>query len=91
MVQKLIESKLVAAFSPSHLQVLDQSHKHRGHAEAKAHGGGHFDVEIIAAAFRDMPLIKRHRLIYTALEDLLREGKIHALHINARSPQENDA
>lgn len=88
MVQKLIESKLAATFSPAHLRVVNQSHKHAGHAEAKAHGGGHYDVEITAAAFEKLPLIKRHRLVYAALADLLENGQIHALHIVARSPSE---
>lgn len=86
MVQKLIESKLAAALQPTHLLVVDQSHRHAGHAEAKAHGGGHFDVEITATAFTGLPLIKRHRLVYDAVDDLMKTGKIHALSIIAKSP-----
>lgn len=86
MVQKLIESKLAAALKPTQLRVVDQSHRHAGHAEAKAHGGGHFDVEITADAFAGLPLIKRHRMVYDAVDDLIQDGKIHALSIVAKSP-----
>lgn len=89
MVQKLIESKLAAALKPAQLDVINQSHRHAGHAEAKAHGGGHFDVIIVAEAFAGLPLIKRHRLVYDAVDDLMKSGQIHALHIVAKAPSES--
>ena len=72
---------LSAAFSPDELLVKDQSHLHAGHAGA-ADGRGHFEVRIVAEAFRNCSRIACHRLIYDALGDLMTTD-IHALSIRA--------
>jgi BolA family transcriptional regulator, general stress-responsive regulator len=82
----LIRARLEEAFHPSDLAVIDESHKHRGHAGA-ARGGGHFNVTIVSNAFTGCPLLKRHRLIYEALSDLMKT-EVHALSIKAWAPGE---
>lgn len=82
-----IESLLSEAFSPDELLVKDQSHLHAGHAGAKD-GRGHFEVIIVADAFRGSSRIDSHRMIYTALGDLMTTD-IHALSIRA-SAKETD-
>jgi len=80
-----ITEKLAATFQPVLLEVIDDSHKHIGHT---GHGGaGHFTVNIVAAAFAGQALVNKHRLIYTALQELM-GPEIHALSINAKAPQE---
>ena len=81
-----IETRLETGFSPSHLQVKDQSHLHAGHAGARD-GMGHFEVTIVADAFEGKSRIERHRLVYEALGSLM-QTDIHALKINAFSPGE---
>ena len=81
-----IQARLEAAFSPSHLQVKDQSHLHAGHAGARD-GMGHFEATIIADAFAGKSRIERHRLVYAALGSMM-QSDIHALKINAYSPDE---
>jgi len=76
-----IEAILSTAFSPDELLVKDQSHLHSGHAGA-ADGRGHFEVLIVAEAFRNCSRIACHRLIYAALGDLMTTD-IHALSIRA--------
>jgi len=76
-----IEALLSAAFSPDELLVKDQSHLHAGHAGA-ADGRGHFDVQIVAEAFRNCSRIECHRLIYDALGQMMTTD-IHALSIRA--------
>jgi len=76
-----IEAILTDAFSPDELLVKDQSHLHAGHAGAKD-GLGHFEVIIVADAFRDCSRIDRHRMIYSALGQLMTTD-IHALSIRA--------
>jgi len=76
-----IETILSDAFSPDELLVKDQSHLHAGHAGAKD-GRGHFEVIIVADAFRDCSRIDCHRMIYTALGQLMTTD-IHALSIRA--------
>ena len=76
-----IETILTDAFSPDELLVKDQSHLHAGHAGAKD-GRGHFEVIIVSDAFRDCSRIDCHRMIYTALGQLMTTD-IHALSIRA--------
>ena len=68
------------------VEIEDQSHLHAGHAGA-ASGGGHYDVIVISSAFNDLNTLGRHRLIYRAVDDLMKK-EIHALSIQAFSPDE---
>ena len=83
---RTIEERLAGEFSPTHLQVKDQSHLHAGHAGARD-GRGHFEVTIVADAFAERGRIERHRLVYEALGKMM-QTDIHALKINAFSPTE---
>lgn len=76
----------LAALSPTNLHIEDESHLHAGHAGARS-GGGHYRLDIVAAAFAGKNTVARHRLIYDALGDMMR-GAIHALSINARVPHD---
>ena len=84
--QQRITACLSAALAPQELLVKDQSHLHTGHAGAKE-GKGHFDVRIVSNAFAGQSRIQRHRLVYDALGDLM-ETEIHALKIQAKTPDE---
>jgi len=79
-----IEAALRQAFAPSVLEVLDESHKHVGHAGARD-GRGHFAVRIVSPAFAGMAPLARHRAVYAALGDMMRDD-IHALSIQADPP-----
>lgn len=81
-----IRATLEQAFTPQRLIVEDESHKHAGHAGA-ASGLGHFQVEIVSAAFARQTLLARHRSVYAALGTLM-QTDIHALSIEARAPGE---
>jgi BolA protein len=75
-----IRERLQAAFAPTELDVVDEGHKHAGHA---GEGKGHFHVRIVSTAFAGQLPIKRHRMIYAALDGLMDRG-IHALSIDAK-------
>ena len=75
----LIRQHLTATLSPTRLEVVDESHLHRGHPGAKT-GRGHFAITITAAAFANKNKVICHRMIYAALGDLM-ETDIHALRI----------
>ena len=81
-----IRKALEDSFNPSALEISDDSAQHVGHAGARD-GKGHFSVQIESDAFSGMPLIKRHRAIYSALDALMKTD-IHALAIDARAPGE---
>lgn len=79
-----IENRLRSVFAPTELTVADDSHLHAGHVGARD-GKGHFRVFIVAAEFSGKTTIQRHRLIYSALAELM-QSDIHALSIDARTP-----
>ena len=83
---EMIHEKLTASLSPETLEIIDRSLEHAGHEGAKS-GGGHFDVIIIADAFKDMNTVQRHRAVYDALGDAMK-SEIHALSIRAYTPEE---
>ncbi len=73
-----IRQQLHAAFAPTHLEVTDESEKHRGHAGWREGGETHFRVVIRSPAFAGRNRIERHRAVHDALgRDLL--SRIHAL------------
>lgn len=84
-VALIIEAKLRAAFSPSKLELRDESARHASHA----HGGveTHFDLTIESAAFSGLGRVVRQRLVMRALSDEL-SGPVHALSIRALAPGE---
>ena len=84
-----IEALLSSAFSPDQILVKDQSHLHAGHAGAKD-GRGHFEVIIVAEAFRDCSRIETHRLVYDALGEMMTTD-IHALSIRASAKETNQS
>ena len=80
-----IDGLLRQAFSLHALEIEDQSHLHAGHAGAKD-GKGHFRVAIVADEFAGQSPLKRHRLVYDAIGDMMKTD-IHALTIDARPPE----
>ncbi len=72
---------LTEAFHPEMLEITDESHQHIGHAGAAA-GGGHFKVHICAEKFKGLSAVKKHQLIYQALDEMIPDS-IHALSISA--------
>jgi BolA family transcriptional regulator, general stress-responsive regulator len=82
-----IAQRLQAALTPERLAVIDDSAHHRGHAGHDPRGESHFTVEIVAGAFAGASRVQRHRLVNTALGELLRE-RVHALAIKAKAPDE---
>jgi BolA protein len=72
-----IEERLTAVFHPSVLEVVNESHRHAGHAGDDGTGESHFHITIRADALREMPRVARHRAVQRALGDL--NQRIHAI------------
>ncbi|CAL8977015.1 DNA-binding transcriptional regulator BolA [Rhodoplanes serenus] len=87
LVRDIMTEKLSAAFAPAHLEVIDESDRHEGHAGARPGGQTHFRVRIVAEAFRGRSRLDRHRLINQALAAEI-AGGVHALAIEAAAPGE---
>jgi len=79
-----IRRLLTAALAPVQLDVIDEGHKHAGHA---GEGKGHFFARIVSPAFAGKNPIQRHRMVYDALGEMMPDG-IHALSIEAKAPGE---
>lgn len=83
---ELIKERLNNAFTIQDIDVIDESHKHAGHAGAQS-GKGHFNLYIVSDDFNGKNLLERHRMIYEALGDAM-QNEIHALSIKAYTSQE---
>ena len=82
-----MESLLRAAFSPTHLAVINDSASHSGHSGDDGSGESHFTVEIESAAFAGVNRVMRQRMVNKALGDIPGE-RVHALAIKAKAPGE---
>ncbi|RFC35597.1 MAG: transcriptional regulator, BolA protein family [Candidatus Nitrotoga sp. SPKER] len=79
-------NSLLAALQPTKIEIIDDSHKHAGHVGARS-GGGHYHLLIVSTQFESKPTVTRHRMIYSALGDMMKHD-IHALAIAAYTPEE---
>ena len=82
----MIREYLTSTLHPVHLEIVDESHKHIGHAGARQ-GGGHFRVNIVSDSFNGKSLVERHRMVYASLNEAMQHD-IHALSIKAATPEE---
>ena len=73
--------------SASHVEVIDETDQHEGHAGLPQLGGDHFSVMIVANQFTGKSLVERHRAVYAVLQEELKTA-IHALKIQAVTPSE---
>ena len=79
-MKEKITQKLQQKFAPTALEVVDKSHIHAAHLEAKkAKGRGHYTLYIEAKCLQKMPLLQAHKAIYEALAEEM--DSIHALEI----------
>ena len=82
-----IDETLRSALAPTHLDVIDESHLHAGHAGARPEGETHFRLDVVSAAFDSKSRVERHRLVNGALDPAFKRG-LHALAVRARTPAE---
>ena len=79
-IEALLRERLAAA----HVEVLDESHLHAGHAGA-AGGAGHYRALVVSPRFEGLALVARQRLVYAALAELM-PAEIHALALRTLTP-----
>ena len=85
-VETAIRQRL-APLNPVTLELRDESGQHAGHAGARPSGGSHWQLTIVSDAFRGKNSVARHRMVYEALGDLMKQD-IHALKIEALAPDQ---
>ncbi|MEM9795756.1 MAG: BolA family protein [Pseudomonadota bacterium] len=79
-MEATIRGRLKDAFDPNTLRVINESHRHAGHAGDDGSGESHWHVEIAAAAFAGESRVNRHRMVHKALGDVM--DRIHALSLD---------
>ena len=82
-VQETITGKLAEALTPSHLEVVNESHMHSVPPGSESH----FKVVIVSDGFEGLPLVRRHMQINQILAAEL-QGPIHALSMETLTVQE---
>ncbi len=89
-VADTMQRKLTEAFAPIRLTIVDDSHRHAGHAGANPDGESHFSVEIVSQQFTGKGRIDRQRAVHRVLAEEL-AGRVHALALKTLSPDEDPA
>lgn len=77
--------RLNSALSPTRIELIDDSEKHRGHGGYNPAGESHFSLRIKSSAFSGKSRVERQRMVYRALGELMDE-RVHALSIRAEAP-----
>ena len=72
--------KLTEALAPEIIELVDESEKHRGHANYVEGKSTHFRLMISSSQLAHLSRVAQHRAILSALGDAF-EGDIHALQI----------
>ena len=84
-VAQEMERLLREAFSPTQLEIVNDSAKHRGHSGDDGSGESHFTILIEAPAFAEKSRLERQRMVNAALGDIPGD-RVHALAIKATAP-----
>jgi len=85
-----IESNLRAGLQPQRFSIVDESHKHAGHAGARAGGESHFRIVVVSAAFEGKTRVQRQQMVYGLLKPQFEQG-LHALAMTTLTPAEDVA
>ena len=85
---EIIDRVLKEKISADHVEIIDESHLHRGHKAAG--GGGHYSIKVVSKQFENVDLINCIRMIYSALDDQIngQPKLIHALQIKTFTPSQ---
>ena len=86
-IEEQITKKLRQAFAPVALEVVNDSHRHAGHAGSPQPGESHFSIKVVSESFAGKSRVERHRMVNEVLAEELKD-RIHALAISALAPEE---
>ncbi len=84
LIKEQIAAQLQSELGPEHLEVLDESEQHRGHAGYRDGGQSHFRVVIRSTKLDGLSRLARHRAIHAAIGAPL-IADIHALAIDIQA------
>lgn len=79
---------LIDQLPAQHVEVVDESARHEGHAGARPEGETHYTVLVVSSRFDGMTRVTRSRLVHEILAREFVTG-MHALSLVLRSPAEH--
>ena len=82
-----IAKRLATGLNPSALEIVDESHRHAGHAGHRPGGETHYRINIVSASFVGKSRVQRHRAVYDLLGAEIADG-VHALALKTLAPDE---
>ncbi|MBI3445333.1 MAG: BolA family transcriptional regulator [Magnetospirillum sp.] len=82
-----MQKKLEDALKPTRLAIIDDSHRHAGHAGHNPDGESHFTIEVVSEAFAGKSRVDRHRMVNALLAEEL-AGRVHAMALVTLTPDE---
>jgi BolA protein len=83
-----LRATLTAAFSPSLLEVVDDSARHAGHSGASAQGETHYNIHMRADRFATLSRVERSRAVHEVLAAEFETG-LHALSLKLEANTKN--
>jgi BolA protein len=83
--KETLEQRLREALAATHVEVVDESHLHAGHAGARE-GGGHYRAVIVSERFAGLSRVKAQQVVYSVVDDWM-GGEIHALSMKTFTPE----
>tara|TARA_B100002003_G_C13730156_1_gene364964 strand:+ start:250 stop:513 length:264 start_codon:yes stop_codon:yes gene_type:complete len=86
-MEERIKKKLEEELKPIRLDVMNESHKHAGHASSPGTGESHFNVIVVSEVFEGMSRVQRQRVVYRILDEEMK-GDVHALSLLCAAPNE---
>lgn len=89
-MKEQLTQKLIKAFDPLVLTVVDESHQHVGHGGHRPGTPTHFHITLVSERFCGLSPMERHRMVYTLLKEEMTDihAHIHALALTLRAPEE---
>ncbi len=75
-LENKIKSRLNKAMNIDFLSINNNTEKHVNHKNYD--GGAHYKLEIVSNAFEGLSLLEQHKLVYKALDGMIKK-EIHAL------------
>lgn len=83
-IQTLIQTRITDSLAPVHLEIENESYKHNVPKGSESH----FKVFVVSELFQGKSLLERHRLVTNAVKGYNTELPIHALSIQAKTPEQ---
>lgn len=82
-VQQRIHQKLIDAFQPTFIELLNESHMHSVPKNSETH----FKLTLVCDSFAGVGKVKRHQQVYSVLADDM-QNPIHALALHLFTREE---